>query len=601
MNRKAFYDLETTGVGRGALGSLTDPVGVYSVGYQLGNNKPVGMFGKTDLPMEEGAEHIAKMPSNARGLAATKMTETEMLKEFVSNLKKDGVDELVGFNIHNYDSPLLVKRLRHLGLSHEADYVNSIKHTDVMHMVKSKMDHALSGYKGKIDWNFGDEMSKGLSLEAIARGLGISTDTAHAAATDVSLTRKVYDIVNNGDEFVRRFNAANWAKEVDVRSVSAKRRQYKQPDIYTHGDAPIDPDAYRAVMSSESMHSQVMQAQAQGGVGPRDSYTTASAPSRLAGNDLPLLGGDWGSQDTVKDQAVRLADTHGISINEATDIVKSNLNKGKDEILKGMGDVVRKGKSAGDFMPTKQVAAVVGGLIGGAWLLDKVSSDDTPLDDTDFISAALLGSNRREIMELVQETDGIHHMNKVVGERAAFGSMKAGRAVHNQIEHEFSSSSDFVGAEVAVSDKYLGVKGFVDIVTNVNGQDVPIEVKTVDDARIDELQGPTEKHRAQANFYAHALGSDHGYVLYASRDNPKKRKAFRVAYDPGSLMAQVQEFRTAVHMADYSSGWRAPLDRFFGNKSGTRDQTNRNYLHGLPRTERTENNSYVGSRSLPRN
>lgn len=600
MNRRSvFYDLETTGVGKGIYGPLTNPVGIYSVGYGRPGGKAKSMFGKSDVPMEPGAQHIADLPSNVRGLSSTQLTEKQMLRQFVSDLKQSGATELVGFNIHNYDSPLLIKRLRHLGLSAEADHIANMRHVDVMHMVKGLMDRSLSPYREKIDWDFGaGKVPKGLSLQAIAKGLGITSSEAHAAESDVVTTRKVYELAQDPRAFMARFNPLAWAEGVD--ELSLERAMLKIGRPYQAGNT-VTHQQFVDVTDTNPLKPQIFRAQKMGLRTVQDFI--GPVQYNRFGGDLPLMGGDWNPQAKMANQAEQLAETEGISISEAKERVSKGLDTAKDGALKGMGDVIKAGQSAVDKIDgiaVGKAGALIAGLAGATWLSNKLQPDED-VGSENYISASLLGSDSAEIRELVSQNKNIRGMNRAVDERATFGAMKAGRKVHEKIQEQMAKTSGYVGSEISAVDPYLGIKGIADLVMNIDGQEVPIEIKTVDDSAISEMSGPTRKHSAQANFYAHAFESDHAYVMYVSRDNPDNRVSFRVNYDPGSLLAQTQAFREAVFMAGHSEGWKVPLESFFGNLSGTRDQANRNYFLGYPRTERPIHHSNLGSRTVPRN
>jgi uncharacterized protein YprB with RNaseH-like and TPR domain len=593
IGKRVYYDLETTGLGRGKGGIFAKPVGIYSIGYKHPQKQAVGMFGHTDIQVEDGAKKIADLPANVRGLQNSQLTEKEMLSEFVNKLKNDKVTELYGYNIHKYDSPLLIKRLQSLGLHNEADFVKTLKHVDVMKMLKPHMDAALAPYADKIGWEMGENViGRGSTLEIVAKGLGIKVVSAHAGAVDVTLTQQIAEILEEEGEFSKRFKVVEWAKAVDEREL---QKLYKSFGLDLNIDRELSASELNEYLHGNSTYAKVISAEREGKVA-----TGRASGASILGSEIEVPESEWAANTQVTDEAKRLAKVRGISMNEAFKIANGKLNKAKNalidsNVIESASDMFQKWK------PSKKGMLLAGGLVAGAWIVDKIAPSSPEIEDEHMISASALGLPEREVRKLVGRSKGVSEFNKNVDEDATFGALKAGREVHKKVEHELSKLDSFVGAEVPVVDPYLGVKGFVDVVMQINGREVPVELKTVDNSVLNSLRAPKEQHAAQANFYAHALGSEYGFVTYISRDNPDKRVSFRVDYDPGSLIAQVEKFRTAAYSEGYNSTWAGPLESFFGNRSGTRDQASRSYLRGLPRTEIRENNSYIGTHNLPRN
>lgn len=592
----AFFDLETTGRGLGKGGLFSKEVGVYSVGFSLGMGEPSSMFGKTSVPLEPGAQFIANLPGNVKGLAAARDTELIMLKQFITTLKDSGVDQLIGYNSHNYDSPLLIKRLKYLGLKEEAAYLEKIKHVDLMKMVKANMDVALSPYKGQISWEFGEgKISKGLNLEAVARGLGIDAGIAHEAKSDVAITQKVYEMAKNPEKFKAHFDATEWARAVDKQTLT---RRYIDAGIELTDDALDNimkmDIGHQDITGRNSVFGQVQAARAKGLLGYE---SLGQYEDTILGENVEIKGAPWSvspEPEEVAKATTKTAPTVDETIRNAGEVWNDGVSSAKAAASKAKADVEF---LAGKIRANSRAAAIAGGLLGGAYLMTR-EEEEKPLSDEHLISASALGMSEDEIRREINGSSSILAFNKNIGEKATYGALKAGRKIHKQVEEDLSKMGSFVGSEVPLVDRYLGVKGVADVVLKMRGQQIPVEIKTVDDSKLESLRGPTESHAAQANFYAHALGASESYVMYVSREDPSSRVSFRVAYDPGSLMADVQKFRSAAFMSSPPKGWEEPLNRFFGNKSGTRDQSNRSYFIGYPRTPSYDHHTDNGSRYM---
>jgi hypothetical protein len=111
------------------------------------------------------------------------------------------------------------------------------------------------------------------------------------------------------------------------------------------------------------------------------------------------------------------------------------------------------------------------------------------------------------------------------------------------------------GQEHYVSDPYLGIHGYIDILLQSG---IPMEVKTV--ASLDQLKGLKAPKRAavsQANFYAHAIGAPYSYVAYFARDDPSQYRLFRVDYDSQRIMTDrqvvMEAYDTALELGQYQS------------------------------------------------
>lgn len=597
---RAFFDLETTGLGKKGGIIFRSPVGIYSAGTAIGGSAPMGMYGRTDIAIEPGAKHIAELPGNAKGIANATQSEKQMLQSLVESWKTRGVTELVGYNSHSFDTPVLLKRLKSLGLHREASFVKGMQHTDLMKLAKEQMDVALRRYSDAIPWEFGDKVPRGMRLESIAKGLGYKgSAVSHVASADVEMTQFVWDMVKDPDKFAKNFSVLRWAKSVDQMEAAMERKRAQMP-FELLDDTVVIPSKY---LPSGGYYGPLLAAG--GGRDPMGPHKPVDYDVTRAGSTFDSSIDDWNAEAEAK-KAAEEARKKGKPIAATVEEAKDKLGKAKgqalDAALAGV-DKVDSLMARMESVPVGKAAAIGAGILGGLWLLGKLEGEEEGIGEENYIEASALGLPEHEIRKEIMSAGSVKAFNKNIAERATFGALKAGRKVHKQVEEEMSELSEFVDSEVPLVDHQLGVKGISDLVMEMDGQHVPVEIKSVDDEKINQMTGPSMAHAAQANFYAHALGSSEGYVMYVSRDDPSKRKSFRVAYDPGSLMAQVQKFRNTAYMSAHGGGWQQPLERFFGNRSGTRDQAMRNYFRGpgYPRTPQEEYNTVNGSHYLPRN
>lgn len=172
------------------------------------------------------------------------------------------------------------------------------------------------------------------------------------------------------------------------------------------------------------------------------------------------------------------------------------------------------------------LAAMYGAYAGLSWLFG--GSEDT------YLSASALGK-RGEGLEraLFDETEQFDAQTRA--------TIRGGSAFHSAVQEEFQVGG--AETEVKVVDSSLGVKGYVDVLLPGN---IPVEVKTISSTGFDRLGRPLEAHTSQLNFYLHARDAQFGYVMYLDGQDISRRKVFKVGYQPGRLMADVNAARSAM-------------------------------------------------------
>lgn len=567
--RSIYYDLETTGLGKVGREPFKRPVGIFNLAYAGTGGGISSLYGISKVPFEDN-DFIRKLKRiNSEGIKAAKSagrSEEDILRKFVGSLEEG--DTLIGWNSLEFDSPMLVKRLQDVGLVDEAAKVSRMKHVDLMKKVKGYMDRMIGEIPGAEDspWAFGAKgKPRGMSQSAIATGLGIQIGEAHVGKEDVRVLEEIARHSADYKTFKKRMTDNDglrmWAKFTDAGRESINETKYSDAFVGKTGGIPSESTARLITETNDS------------------SYYTR------AGSELKKF--DWSKAQEGADDISKVAASS--AKREA-----GKFEKGFEKYFGGLNDA--------DIVKSAKIG---GAILAGAYAINKVreftrdKGEEVPQDLR--INARELGKPAYEIVNDLKRAKSIKNLNKEI--KAEYHTMKAGTIIGKQVEEEMSRMDGFIGAEYELEDRHLGVKGFADTVMEIDGEKRAIELKTVDDDEFDRLRGPKAAHAMQANFYTHALGAKMGHVMYISRQNPEKRVTFDVPYDPGSLIAAVEKYRGAVYTAAQSGGYKTALEYFFGNKSGTRDQTSRNYFTGpgYMKTPNPPNNSYVGSRNIQRN
>ena len=173
------------------------------------------------------------------------------------------------------------------------------------------------------------------------------------------------------------------------------------------------------------------------------------------------------------------------------------------------------------------LAAVYGAYLGVSALFggDK---------EAEYLSASWLGKRGNRLEEaLFDETEQF--------DARTMATIRGGTHFHEMIQEIFELEG--AETEVKIVDKSLGVKGYVDVLLPGN---IPVEVKTISSTGFDRLGRPLEAHTSQVNFYMHGRQSQYGYVVYLDGMDISRRKVFRVGYQPGRLIADVEEARNRM-------------------------------------------------------
>lgn len=104
------------------------------------------------------------------------------------------------------------------------------------------------------------------------------------------------------------------------------------------------------------------------------------------------------------------------------------------------------------------------------------------------------------------------------------------------------------GDEPAPEGEGLDIPGHIDGVTTIGGEDVLLDVKTMNDNSFKRLQreGISDEYRAQLNSYLHALGLKRA-ILWCYSKNDSSRTLVEYHYDPELQEKIFTHFRTVHH------------------------------------------------------
>lgn len=141
--------------------------------------------------------------------------------------------------------------------------------------------------------------------------------------------------------------------------------------------------------------------------------------------------------------------------------------------------------------------------------------------------------------------------------------LDTGTAIHRMVQANLTRSGVISKAEAHVYDPYMRISSYVDgIMKQQNGQELPLEIKTINAKGFQTLTKPKHKHLIQINSYMKMLGAPVGSVLYINREDPSQTREYKVPYSPKLWAATMSELETA---RSYASEW---ANQGYGNKQG---------------------------------
>lgn len=495
-------------------------------------------------------------------------SEKATLEGVVSRLRGANTTHIAGWNLAGFDIKNLVSRMSELGLSSSdikfmenlrvVDYLDDAE--DLIRVVTQPYEKVLGQYSNPADGKgltASPRFRKGFTkLDAVAKLFPGTEHSAHRAGTkggDVAVTKYIGEQIEKfrtGDKEAMR-NVLRGMNEniLDWYDNHVKLMQEDGTDV------AFEMGKGREEMVRIQKNTQAI-LEATGESHPlalKNAY--GNTIDKLEMRDPANFPKGAEILEQKKEEVKKLRETKlwKEMTNEIGDMTSAAARKAGEL----MDDTLPKLQGAWDFVASKvtkrhvAAAALIGSAALGYMGFKRMGEEKY---EGDFMDAGMLGMTERELRKAIMKSKGIEGFNSNIRDRnkrvGKFNSMAAGREVHEMIQREAGKMSEFVGVEVPVSDQELGIKGLVDLVIRQEGENIPIEIKTVETVQdLEALERPKDEHMSQANFYSHALGSTGGYIMYAARNDPSKRKTFYQPYSAGQLVGDVHKFRSTLTQA----------------------------------------------------
>lgn len=600
QTKHLWFDLETTGFGRGPTGKLFEhPVGIWQLGYRVGDESG-SLYAETKVPFEKGSLSLfSEVEQGVPKVYLNKANGSEeaLVRQF-GKLIKDNPDAVIsGYNINNYDIPLMIQKFKQYGMSEELSLLSKMRTNDVLIKTNSFLDQTLAQpVKAVLGLDFEGNRKGGGRLEVIAQGLGIDLSKApggafkaHYAEHDIWLTEEVDKLLHKPEEAAKHYDLLRHARAQDDATGASRISGIPRSTIGT----PEKPMSISWVKQIEQLPSTTQLTTIPHNVSPLKEEVI----NQITDNRGNRIINQARASKTITDEAtILLHNTKKIGGQAIERITKIAGSQDLKSILK------------------------VGGVLGGVYAISKIAEKLKGKPDTDgYISASVLGKKPEDIRRNIEQSANASSFNKRMQRDPEAYGLREGKQIRDLISSEIGKSNVGYESNVEVQDDELGIKGTVDNVIKVDGQKIPIELKSVNSEELDRLEEPRREHESQVNFYAHALNAPGGYVMYVSKDDPSKRHSFYVPYSPGKLIRDVADFREVLIQEQSKPGvagaWGKQLNDFFEDsvpgsdydmnqvtsRSKVRDQASRNghlYPGGTPNVGNTYTN---GSRNMRRN
>lgn len=130
--------------------------------------------------------------------------------------------------------------------------------------------------------------------------------------------------------------------------------------------------------------------------------------------------------------------------------------------------------------------------------------------------------------------------------------LETGTAMHEQIQDHLAAEGLLVQAETLVIDTKNDITGHIDaIIRDGRGGrgKRALEIKTIGDEALMEMDGPKYQHVGQINFYLRQLGLKKGTILYVSRENPANVRTFEVNYSENRWQKDLRKLQKSRAVA----------------------------------------------------
>ncbi len=130
--------------------------------------------------------------------------------------------------------------------------------------------------------------------------------------------------------------------------------------------------------------------------------------------------------------------------------------------------------------------------------------------------------------------------------------LSTGTTMHEKIQDSLAAEGLLIQAEAVVYDVKNDISGHVDAIVR-DGQGGKgrraLEIKSINQAAFDKLEGPKDQHIGQLNFYLKMLNLQKGTLMYVSRDNPANVKLFNINYSKTRYLKDLKKLQKSRQIA----------------------------------------------------
>ena len=101
-------------------------------------------------------------------------------------------------------------------------------------------------------------------------------------------------------------------------------------------------------------------------------------------------------------------------------------------------------------------------------------------------------------------------------------AMQAGSAIHEVVQNDYEDAFDNARIEKKTFNESPPIFGFIDAIVNIEGEDVVIDIKTVNDNGYnmrEQSLSPAPAHKLQVLLYMHMEKAEHGGLHYINKSS----------------------------------------------------------------------------------
>lgn len=136
--------------------------------------------------------------------------------------------------------------------------------------------------------------------------------------------------------------------------------------------------------------------------------------------------------------------------------------------------------------------------------------------------------------------------------------MENGTFVHDRIQKRMEKTGLVVSLEKEVTNQDPPIRGFVDVIIDWNGKEIPGEIKSAKEENFIHRQAtrqPTSNHKIQLLTYMKILGYDEGFFLYENKN------------DQEMAILPIKMTKTNKDLIEYVFQWLKDVKQLHDNKT----------------------------------